>query len=59
MHIRLCLGRLLNRIRFARQGRYDLADRLDNHNSAPNEYIAGRTALVLSDSVQPLCQVML
>ena len=23
------------------QGRYDLADRLDNHNSAPNEYISG------------------
>ena len=23
------------------QGRYELADRLDNHNSAPNEYISG------------------
>ncbi|CAE7458820.1 unnamed protein product [Symbiodinium necroappetens] len=28
------------------EGRYDLADRLDNHNSAPNEYIAGHAVTV-------------
>jgi len=28
------------------RGRYDLADRLDNHNSAPNEYIAGHAVTV-------------
>ncbi|CAE7677938.1 TANC2, partial [Symbiodinium pilosum] len=28
------------------RGRYDLADRLDNHNSAPNEYISGHAVTV-------------
>ena len=46
--------RFLNCIRKARQGRYDLADRLDNHNSAPNEYIAGRKALFVSNSVHAI-----
>ena len=29
------------------RGRYSLADRLDNHNSAPNEYISGLQELFL------------
>eukprot|EP00434_Breviolum_minutum_P008647 symbB.v1.2.007624.t1/scaffold470.1/size199496/1 len=28
------------------RGRYELADRLDNHNSAPNEYISGHAVTV-------------